>query len=143
MAGGSDLKKILFITSCSAITFGSSYFFSQRDIHHNKPKLISLGVDKRFDLTDERIRSKIGTAVVTGGTDGIGKGSVLALAEEGWPKIVLLCRNMSKGRKVMGEIKKISQNKCKVDLYNMDLEDLNSVIFSDFCHQTILNSIVI
>lgn len=64
--------------------------------------------------------------VITGGNNGIGKATILALAEHG-PAVIYLCaRNLSKGRAAVDEIKKTVSD-ASIRLVELDLACLASV----------------
>jgi len=70
--------------------------------------------------------------LVTGANSGIGKITALELAKMG-SKIILICRNKSKGLATQAEIKKMSNNP-HIDILVADLSSQNSIrkLFEDF-----------
>jgi NAD(P)-dependent dehydrogenase (short-subunit alcohol dehydrogenase family) len=70
-----------------------------------------------------KISEKI--CLITGANSGIGKYTAIALAKQ-QATVVLLCRNVQKGREAQEEIQKISQNP-KIDLITADFASLQQV----------------
>ncbi|TGL58757.1 SDR family oxidoreductase [Leptospira sarikeiensis] len=64
-------------------------------------------------------------AIITGGTEGIGKATVLGLAERGWA-ITLVARNKEKAEKTLQEISKQTGNS-HLDFIQGDLSSLSEV----------------
>lgn len=64
--------------------------------------------------------------IVTGGNSGLGKESVLRLAEHDPDLIWLACRNLEKGEEAIADIKKVVPN-AKIKLVQLDLASLESV----------------
>jgi NAD(P)-dependent dehydrogenase (short-subunit alcohol dehydrogenase family) len=62
---------------------------------------------------------------ITGGNNGIGKATAIGLAKKG-ATVIIACRNESKGRAAVEEIKKVSKND-KIDLLICDLSSFESI----------------
>lgn len=64
--------------------------------------------------------------VITGASSGIGKMTAIAMAKRG-AKVIMVCRNRIKAKKVMIEIMKVSENS-HIDLFIADFSDPKSII---------------
>lgn len=64
--------------------------------------------------------------LITGANSGIGRITALELAKKGFD-IIMLCRNLEKGRLVRDEIKKVGKT-TRVELLRCDLADQDSVV---------------
>jgi NAD(P)-dependent dehydrogenase (short-subunit alcohol dehydrogenase family) len=65
------------------------------------------------------------TVVITGANSGIGKESAILEAEKG-NRLFLICRNETKGKQVVNEIKELTKND-KIELVLMDLSEKTSI----------------
>jgi len=86
-----------------------------------------------FDVSGKNV-------VITGGNRGIGKGITVAFAQSR-ANVVILCRNLESGLKVVDEIKKYGG---RYDCFKCDISDFNSVkatakkVFEAFGHVDVL-----
>ena len=80
---------------------------------------------KGSDKLNLDLRGKI--AIITGGSDGIGKETARIMSEEG-AKVSIFARNMENLMKSKSEIEKITSN--EVDIYSVDVRDQQSIKLS-------------
>jgi short-subunit dehydrogenase len=71
---------------------------------------------------DLNLKGKI--AIVTGGSDGIGKETARIMSEEG-AKVSIFARNLANLEKVQKEIEGISSN--EISIYSVDVSNENDV----------------
>lgn len=86
--------------------------------------------------SDNRKRLDGKTVAITGANTGIGKETAINLAKRG-ARLILLCRNVDKAKKVAQEIKHSQQNS-HITIHQLDLASLKSV---RNCAQTLIDTV--